>query len=86
MKALPANFGALAHAVAHTARILATLAAKPAHPRKPEYDRQLTIYRGQWAAASADDRELIAGALIANPDAADLTTETVNAAVAALEG
>jgi hypothetical protein len=85
MKALPSNFGALAHVVAHTARIVMTLTERPDHPRKAEYDRQLTIYRGQWAAAEADDKQLVTAALVASPDAQDLTDATVTAAVAALE-
>jgi hypothetical protein len=74
------------HVVAHTARMIMVLAEKPDHPRKSEYDRQLRIYRGQWAELEADEKQLVAATVIADPDAADLTDETVAAAVALLEG
>jgi hypothetical protein len=74
------------HAIAHTSRILRTLEEKPEHPRKAEYARQIRIYRGQWAALDPDEQLAAAAAVIADPEAADLTEETVAPAVAALNG
>lgn len=72
------------HVVGHTARIIMALAANPEHPRKTEYARQLRIYRGAWAAIDADDQADVVTSLVADESCADLTTETVALAVAAL--
>jgi hypothetical protein len=73
------------HVVAHTSRILRALEDRPDHPRKAEYDKQLRVYRAQWAALEPDDREAVAASLVSDAEAEDLTDETVGAAVAALE-
>lgn len=75
----------VAHSLAHAARIVRTLAAKPDHPRKAEYAESLILYRRQWRQTSPALKEQVT-AYVVSRSVPDVSEDEVKAALAALEG
>lgn len=71
-------------ALAHTARILIAGAARDGeHPRAEEYARTIDQHRVLWSGASPAQQK---SAISATLKLADMGQDTVDAAIAALEG
>lgn len=73
------------HMIAHTARMLMVLDARPDHPRASEYTRQLRIYRGRWAELSAAEQSAAQHSMLNAPDVPDLTPSDITSAIQELE-